>query len=141
MVKNVFIIRRQYMICRYQNILDISRLDIIQISLWILLFFFCDFLGSKCFNTSRPKFVNTLRPKCVNFSWSNSYNGNIRTFWHRKLWMKTWYSSKSLWILSIPCMLFWAQNVWIPLDENESSLFASNIYIIIYIYVSYISYI
>ena len=26
---------------------------------------------------------------------------DIRTFWHRKLCMKNWYNSKSLWLLSI----------------------------------------
>ena len=30
---------------------------------------------------------------------SNMHNGNIETFWHRKLYIKTWYSLKSLWIL------------------------------------------
>ena len=27
---------------------------------------------------------------------SNVYNGNVGAFWHRKLRMKTWYSSKLL---------------------------------------------
>ena len=34
----------------------------------------------------------------------------IKTCWDRKLYMKTWYSTKSLWILSI----FRTQNVSIP---------------------------
>ena len=29
------------------------------------------------------------------------YIENIKTFWHRKLYMKALYSSKSLWILTI----------------------------------------
>ena len=46
---------------------------------------------------------------------NNTYIGNIRTVWHRKLYMKTWYSSKSLWIFSIFLVLtFWAQNVLMP---------------------------
>ena len=32
---------------------------------------------------------------------SNMYDANIGTFWHRKLYMKIWYSSKPLWILLI----------------------------------------
>ena len=28
------------------------------------------------------------------------HNGNIQTFWHRKLYMKTWYNLNSLQILS-----------------------------------------
>ena len=32
---------------------------------------------------------------------NNIYIGNIRAFWHRKLYIKTYYSSKSLWILII----------------------------------------
>ena len=29
---------------------------------------------------------------------SKRYNGNIQTFWHRNVYIKSWYSSKSLWI-------------------------------------------
>ena len=29
------------------------------------------------------------------------YIGNIKTFWHGKLYMKTCYSSKSLWVLLV----------------------------------------
>ena len=80
----------------------IWRLGIIRTSLWILLIFFAWLLGPKFFDTSRPKFVNTLRPKCVDSSCKQyMFNRNIQTFWQKTLCIKTWYSSKSLWILSV----------------------------------------
>ena len=49
------------------------------------------------------------------------YIGNIRTFWNKKLYMKTCYSSKSLWILTISLVwFFWAQNVSILPSLNIS---------------------
>ena len=52
---------------------------------------------SNCSNTSRPKCVDTLRPKWFGCSCKQYiYNRKIRKFWHRKLCMKNWYSSKSL---------------------------------------------
>ena len=36
---------------------------------------------------------------------NNIYIENIRVFWHRKLYIKNWYSSKSLWIQIF--FLFW----------------------------------
>ena len=41
---------------------------------------------------------------------SNMYDSNIRTFWHRKFCMKTWCSSKSLWMLPMFLVLFLGQN-------------------------------
>ena len=41
----------------------------------------------------------------------NMYDGNIGTFWHRKLYMKIWYSSKSLWIMLI--FLVWVFGHWL----------------------------
>ena len=51
-------------------------------------------------------FVNTLRPKCIDSSWNEYiyiyiYIYIYRKDWPKKLNMKTWCSSKSLWILSI----------------------------------------
>ena len=37
----------------------------------------------------------------------NLYNVRIRVVWHRILYMKTWYSSKSFWILTIFLVCFW----------------------------------
>ena len=42
------------------------------------------------------------------------WNSNIGIFWHRKLYMKTWYSSKFLGMLPIFLLFFWAQNSPIP---------------------------
>ena len=36
----------------------------------------------------------------------NMYNGNIWTFWHRTLCMKSWYTSKYQWILTIFLVYF-----------------------------------
>ena len=38
--------------------------------------------------------------------------GNIRTFWHKKLDMKTCYSPKSLWTLAISLVWFFELNVF-----------------------------
>ena len=69
-----------------------------------------------CLDTSKPKYVDT--PSDQNMLivlLSNIYNGNIARFWHKKLCMKIWYSSKSLWILLICLVYFFlAQNVLIP---------------------------
>ena len=63
--------------------------------------------------------------------WLKCFNTlkNIRTVWHRKLYMKTWYSSKSVWISSvflvwlfgakifqyppIVCYYFLSINIWV----------------------------
>ena len=67
--------------------------------------FFLWFLDPNCPNTSRPKLVNTLDQNVLIQLVSIIYNGNIQKFWHRKLRRKTWYSSKSLWLL--PILLVW----------------------------------
>lgn len=78
---------------------------------------------------SAPNCINALQPQCVDsckwYVWweysnillwiisdqnvlilvvSNMSNGNIGSFWHGKLCMMMWYSSKSLWIMMI---FFW----------------------------------
>ena len=45
---------------------------------------------------------------------SNMYNGNIRIFWYRKSCIKTWYSSKPLWLLIFLVWFFWIQTLPIP---------------------------
>ena len=40
------------------------------------------------------------------------YIGNIRKVWHRKLYIKTWYSSKIFVnFVNFSCLTFWTQNV------------------------------
>ena len=48
------------------------------------------------------------------------YTGNIRTFWHRKLYMKPCYCSKSLWILTIFLVWFLSQNLLISPSSKIS---------------------
>ena len=83
--------------------------------LFICQLFVCDFL---CQTVPTPQDQNVLIPPYQNMSTllvSNMYHGNIGTFLHIKLCIKSWYSSKSLWILMIfLAWLFWAQNVLIP---------------------------
>ena len=68
--------------------------------------------GSKCANT--PYTTDTSRRKCVHFFVNNIYIGNISTVWHRKLYMKAWYSSKIfLNFICFSCLIFLAQNVLI----------------------------
>ena len=77
------------------------RVGIIQKSLWILLGFLCD-IGTQ--TVSIPPHQNMSMPLGQNPSIlviSNIHSWNNGTFWHKKLCMKTWYSSKSLWMLSI----------------------------------------
>ena len=48
-----------------------------------------------------PCILVTSRDQSVSIVFvNNTYIGNIRKFCHRKLYTKTWYSSKSLWILT-----------------------------------------
>ena len=54
-----------------------------------------------------PCILVTSRDQSVSIVFvNNTYIGNIRKVCHRKLYMKTWYSSKSLWILT--CSIFFA---------------------------------
>ena len=46
--------------------------------------------------------------------------GNIRPFWHRKVYIKTCLSSKYMWILTIFFYDFLCQNVLIPLSPKIS---------------------
>ena len=63
-----------------KTIWNIGRLGIIQNLCEFYRFFLCDFLGSKCFYASSPKFSNTLRPK-REYSFCKQYiYGNIFQF-------------------------------------------------------------
>ena len=60
-------------------------------------------------NVSMPSGLNVSIPQDQHVSIlfvSNIHIENIRTVWHRKLCMKTWYSLRSLWILSIFLVYF-----------------------------------
>ena len=88
---------------------------------------FIEFLRTKCFDTSRPKCVDSfLRVICI---------GNIGTVWDKKLCMKIGYNSKVFVIVvDYSCVIFKAQNVLIPpnqtlsmpLDQNVLILLVSN---------------
>ena len=69
---------------------DIWRLGIIQTNLSILSTFPLWFLSPKCFNTSRPKFVNPLAQNLLILLVSNINNGSIWIlFEHKKICIKT----------------------------------------------------
>ena len=65
------------------------------------------------------------------------YNENIDTVWHRKLCIKSWsYSKNFVNVVDFSCMNFWAktvpilpnQSLLIPLNQNMSIVFVSNMY-------------
>ena len=116
--KKTFGVRWQYMIWRYQKILGqkIIYEDLVQFRN-LCRFFLVWFLGDKMFRYHQTKIwaivldqnVLILDSSCKHiYIYIYIYNGNIRTFWHRKLCMKTWYNTKSLWILTFFLVwLFW----------------------------------
>ena len=72
-----------------------------------------------------PKPLQNLASKCTNthnvsiIFVNNTFIWNTRTFWHRKLYMKTCYNSKSLWILTILLVWFFlSHNILIPTVVN-----------------------
>ena len=70
-----------------------SKVGIIQKSLRILLIVLVWYSVPKnCAVNSSQKFVDNLRSKLLIVLVGS--NGNIETFWHYQLYMKTWYSSK-----------------------------------------------
>ena len=55
-------------------------------------FLLCDFLGLKCFDTPpEQRLTIPLDQNVLIILVSITYDWNIQTFWHRKLYMKTWY--------------------------------------------------
>ena len=71
--------------------------------------------GQNCDDIFRPKCFNTVDHNVLILLLSNINNGNIGTFQHRNLCMKSWYNSKSLWILSISLVCsFYAKTALIP---------------------------
>ena len=96
---------------------------------------------------SAPNCINALQPQCVDsckwYVWweysnillwiisdqnvlilvvSNMSNGNIGSFWHRKLCMMMWYSSKSLWIMMIFFLAQYTLNIHITLVYSNLTL-------------------
>ena len=70
-----------------------------------LLFLLNDFWDQIMLICADQSFSIPLNQNLLILLVSNICNGNIGTFWHRKLCLKTWYTSKSLWIL--PIFLVW----------------------------------
>ena len=56
---------------------------------------------------------------------SNMFNGNMETFWQRKLYIKTWYSSKHLRILLIFLMWFFGSKMFWYLKPTCHSLLSA----------------
>ena len=114
--KNTFSTCWQYMIWRYQNNLG-------HIMTWYNSNIFVKFVDFSCIiswaenvlilqdeNLSKPLDQNVLI-----LLGSTTCYGNIRTFWPRKLCMKTWYSSKSLWFFSTFLVWFFESKMsWYP---------------------------
>ena len=75
------------------------------------LLFVWDFLGPKCFDISRSKFSIPL-DQMHRFFVSNICNGNIPALWDRKSCLKSWYSSKSLRILSVFLVWFFGPKMF-----------------------------
>ena len=87
----------------------------------------CQYLQINMFQNPQTKNVSILLL-------SNIYNGNIKMFWHRKLCIKSWYSSNFfLNITDFSWITFWAktlpilpdENLLIPLQQNVSILLES----------------
>ena len=99
--KNVFIICQQYTIWRCRNTLGHMKTSYNAKNIGNFVDFSCMIFWAQ--NVLIPPDQNLSIPLdqiVLILLVSNINNGNIRTFWHRKLCMKTWYSSKSFWILS-----------------------------------------
>ena len=95
--KNAFRLSWQDMIWRYLNILG-------HMNTYFENFVIFSFMTFWAQNILIPPDQNVSIPLDQNvlvLLVSNTYNRNIQTFSYRKLCMKTWYSSKYLWILSI----------------------------------------
>ena len=71
---------------------------------------FIDFLGPKCPNTLHIQLIPLDQIVLVIFV-NNIHTGNVRTLWRRKLYIKTWCSSKSLWISLIFLVSIFGQKI------------------------------
>ena len=108
--KNAFKVCWQYIIWRYQDILGHMKTLYSSKYLWILSIY--DFWAQNVLIPPDQNLSKSIDQNVLILFVSNIYNGDIKTFWPRKLWMKTWHSS-TLWI-NFSCIIFWTQNVPIP---------------------------
>ena len=95
------------------------KLDIVQKSLWILIIFLVWFLVPETYSWRLDIVHKSLSLLSIFLVWrknmlirlmNNMYIRNSRTFWDKKLWMKTWYSLKFLMnFISFSCLIFFYQ--------------------------------
>ena len=67
-------------------------------------FFLSDFFGQNVLILQTKMYLYLQNKMCQFYEYyivNAIYFGNIRIVWNKKLYMKIWFNSKSLWILSI----------------------------------------
>ena len=102
------------MIWRYWNIWDIWRIGIIQKPLWNLSIFcfLCRTFWAQNVLIHPDQNLSIPLDQMHRFFVSNICNGNISALWDRKSCTKSWYSSKSLRILSVFLVWFFGPKMF-----------------------------